>query len=168
MEHKQIWKRVVQIYDKLEEILLCSSLLVATLIIFLQIIMRYVFNNSLTWSEELARYIYIWQIWLGVSLAQRENAHIKVEIFHSLVKNKRIQAIVDFVGTIIWIAFLFFLVYNSAQLVRSMYIRGNLSAALRIPMFLIYAVLPISSGILSIRLIGEGIRQGRIILKKEG
>lgn len=53
-------KKLIYGYDKLEEYLLCGSLVFTTLVVFLQVIMRKVFNNSLTWSEELTRYIFIW------------------------------------------------------------------------------------------------------------
>lgn len=49
-------------------------------VIFLQIIMRYVFNNSLTWSEELGRFIFQWLTWIGISLGARLGQHIKISI----------------------------------------------------------------------------------------
>ena len=57
------------IEEKLEEYFLVISMIAMVVIIFLQVVMRYVFNNSLTWSEEIARYIFLWQIWIGVSYA---------------------------------------------------------------------------------------------------
>lgn len=102
--------KLVYGYDKLEEYVLCASLLLTTLIIFVQVIMRSVFNSSLTWSEELTRYIFIWQIWMGVSIAQKDKAHIKVEILKSFVKNQKVIAVVDVIATILLIAFNIFLV----------------------------------------------------------
>lgn len=58
-------KKVIGFYNSLEAHLLVISLAFTTLLIFVQVVMRYVFNNSLSWSEELARYVFIWQIWLG-------------------------------------------------------------------------------------------------------
>lgn len=43
----------------LEEILCVALMSVMTIIIFVQVIMRYVAHNSLSWSEELARYCFI-------------------------------------------------------------------------------------------------------------
>lgn len=40
---------------------------------------RYVLNDSLSWSEELARYCLIWMSWFGASLALRRGGHIAVE-----------------------------------------------------------------------------------------
>lgn len=61
MEKKSILSRIGNIYNNLEEYLLVVSLVINVLLVFLQVIMRTVFKNSLTWSEELSRYIFIWQ-----------------------------------------------------------------------------------------------------------
>ena len=148
-------KKLIYGYDKLEEYMLCASLVLTTLIIFAQIIMRSVFNNSLTWSEELTRYIFIWQIWLGVSIAQKEKQHIKVELLFNFFKGERFRAVIDIVATLILIAFNIFLVVNGSELVRQMYVRNNVSGAMRLPLYIVYAVLPLSAFILSLRLIGQ-------------
>ena len=57
MEKKSILSRIGNIYNNLEEYLLVVSLVINVLLVFLQVIMRTVFKNSLTWSEELSRYI---------------------------------------------------------------------------------------------------------------
>ena len=60
-------KKVFMLLDKhLEEILLVFGTMVMILLIFYQVVMRRCFNSSIAWSEELARYIFIWQVWLAV------------------------------------------------------------------------------------------------------
>ena len=46
------------------------------LCVFLQVILRYVFNSPMTWSEELARYLFIWCAFLGWIIASRRNSHL--------------------------------------------------------------------------------------------
>ena len=147
--------KLVYGYDKLEEYVLCASLVLTTLIIFVHVIMRSVFNSSLTWSEELTRYIFIWQIWMGVSIAQKDKAHIKVEILKSFVKNQKVIAVVDVIATILLIAFNIFLVTSGIDLVQQMITRGNVSSAMRMPMWIVYIVLPLASGIFTLRLCGQ-------------
>ena len=138
MKKDSFFGKLVYGYDKLEEYVLCASLVLTTLIIFVQVIMRSVFNSSLTWSEELTRYIFIWQIWMGVSIAQKDKAHIKVEILKSFVKNQKFLAVVDVIATILLIAFNIFLVTSGIDLVQQIYI-----------------VLPLASGIFTLRLCGQ-------------
>ena len=155
MKQDGFLKKLIFGYDKLEEYMLCASLVLTTLIIFAQIIMRSVFNNSLTWSEELTRYIFIWQIWLGVSIAQKEKQHIRVELLFNFFKGEKFRAAVDIVATLILIAFNVFLVINGSELVRQMFVRNNVSGAMRLPLYIVYAVLPLSAFILCLRLLGQ-------------
>ena len=150
--------KLVYGYDKLEEYVLCASLVLTTLIIFVQVIMRSVFNSSLTWSEELTRYIFIWQTWMGVSIAQKDKAHIKVEILKSFVKNQKVIAVVDVIATILLIAFNIFLVTSGVELVQQMISRGNVSSAMRMPMWIVYIVLPLASGIFTLRLLAQVVQ----------
>ncbi len=41
-----------------------------------QVVLRYVFNSPMTWSEELARYLFIWCAFLGWIIASRRNGHL--------------------------------------------------------------------------------------------
>lgn len=66
------------IYNHAEEILLVIMFIILVLVIFLQVVMRYVFNNSLSWTEAMGRYIFVWMSWIGVSLGARKGEHIKI------------------------------------------------------------------------------------------
>ncbi len=154
MKKDSFLEKLIFGYDKLEEWILCGSLVLTTLIITTQIIMRNI-GQALIWSEELTRYIFVWQIWLGVSIAQKDKAHINVEIIKSFVKNKTVLAIISIIATLIWIIFNIFLVGAGFELVQQMITRGNVSSALRLPMYLVYVSLPISSAILTLRLLGK-------------
>lgn len=168
MKQDNFFKKLICGYNKLEEYLLCGSLVVTTFIIFAQIIMRSLFNSSLTWSEELTRYIFIWQIWLGVSIAQKEKQHIKVELLFSFIKNEKFKDVVDIVATLILIAFNIFLIINGSELVGQMIARHNLSGAMRLPMYIVYIVLPLSAGILCLRLVGQIVGDIKSLFSKKG
>lgn len=161
-------KKLIYGYDKLEEYLLCASLVVTTLIVFTQVIMRFCFNSSLTWSEELTRYIFIWQIWLGASIAERENEHIYLEIVNSLVKNEKIKEFIRILADLIMIAFNVFLVVKGFELVQQMITRGNVSGAMRMPMYYVYLALPVSSLIMSLRLIGKLFVNVKLLFGRKG
>ncbi len=55
--------------DHFEEALIVLLMAAMTVLIVVQIFMRYVVQESLTWSEELARYIFVWATYLGVPTA---------------------------------------------------------------------------------------------------
>lgn len=102
-----------------------------------------------------------------MSIAQRDKQHIKVELLKSLVKNEKAIAAVDIFATLVWIAFNVFLVINGSELVSQMVTRGNLSGAMRLPMWIVYSVLPLSSFILSLRLLGQVVEDIKKTAGKE-
>ena len=155
MKQENLFKKIIFGYDKLEEVVLCLSLVATTLIIFMQIIMRSVFNSSLTWSEELTRYIFIWQIWLGVSIAQKQKQHIRVELLFSIFKSEKFKDVIEIIATLIMIAFNIFLIYYGIEVVMQMISRGNLSGAMRMPMWYVFLSLPVASSIFCLRLVGQ-------------
>ncbi len=50
------------------------------LLVFANVVSRYLFNHSLVWVEELTQYQMIWIAWLGAGLALREGRHVSVDL----------------------------------------------------------------------------------------
>lgn len=144
-------KGLKKFYNDLEAHLLVISLIFTVLLIFVQVILRYVFNSSLSWAEELARYIFIWQIWLGTSVAQRDHAHVRIELF----KAGRKKQIVNLIADAVWLLFCLILIKYGAELVFSIHRRNLVSAAMKLPMYLVYLSLPVSQAAVAVRIIGE-------------
>lgn len=140
-------------YTFLEERVLIFSLVFNTLLIFTQIIMRGAFNASLSWSEELSRYVFIWQIWLGADLAYAYHEHIRVEMIYNWLPNDKARWALDIFVDILWLAFNIFLTYKGTHLCQSMASRHALSSGMRLPLIYVYAALPVSSFFLSLRLV---------------
>ena len=69
--------RIIDVLNRIEEIILVVLFSAMVLIIFIQVIMRKA-NNSLYWSAELGKFLFVWISWLGISIAQRKGEHIKI------------------------------------------------------------------------------------------
>ena len=143
-------KKFARIYDELEAKVLVGSLVFTVAIIFLQIVMRSVFNSSLSWSEELARYIFIWQIWLGMSIGLRENKHIRVELIFNFVKGRGAKTL-NIISSLLCIFLCIFLFYYGGKIVQNALTKHTLSAAMRAPLWLVYLSLPFSCLITGLR-----------------
>ncbi|MCY9876959.1 TRAP transporter small permease [Vibrio natriegens] len=61
--------------------------------IFLQVVMRYIFSNSLPWSEEFVRWCFIWFIWVGVSYGFKTRKHISVTALINLLPKRGVDII---------------------------------------------------------------------------
>ena len=48
-------------------------------VMLIQIVSRYLFNMPLTWPEEVARYVFIWVVFLGAAVAFRAQAHLGMD-----------------------------------------------------------------------------------------
>lgn len=146
-------KKIMDKYSVFEERILVFSLAFNVILVFTQIIMRSVFNFSLSWSEELSRYIFIWQIWLGTSMAYNYKQHIKVELIYDIFKSEKSHKIINLIVSIIWLSFNIFLTIKGIELLISMNNRNVLSSGMRLPLVYIYASLPISSFMVSFRIV---------------
>ncbi|MGD9567591.1 MAG: TRAP transporter small permease [Sedimentibacter sp.] len=147
-------KKLAKFYNSFEEYILVASLVVTVIVIFIQVIARYVFNSSLSWSEEFSRYLFIWQTWLGASVALRDNKHIRLEMMDNKFGPKGYHALM-IIADVIWLIFDIFLVISGTELVSQQLRRGTKSSGLGIPLAFVYASLPVSSFVIAIRILVE-------------
>jgi TRAP-type C4-dicarboxylate transport system permease small subunit len=155
-------RRASAIYNKLEEILLVASLAFTVAIIFYQVVMRYVFNDSPSWTEEVARYVFIWQIWLGTSVAMKGGKHIRVELVNGLfVKKNRLigKNLMEILILLLWISLTVFLTVGGIAYVLTLHERGALSPGIRVPLMYVYAAVPVSCFAVTIRLLALLVRE---------
>lgn len=157
-----------KLWDHLEEYILVYSMMFSVALVFLQVIMRYVFSSSLSWSEELARYLFLWQIWLGASYAVKERKHLRIEAVQSMIKSVRGKIRFELVALFLWLVFSIFMVYKGGELVKLLFVRGQVSPAMRVPMAYAYASVPVGCLLMSIRLIAEIRTMFKEYLSAEG
>lgn len=140
--------------DHLEGTLLVVLLSVTSILVFLQVIMRFVFQNSLTWSEELARYLFIWMIYIGVSYGIKKRSHLTVDVLDALLE-PRGRYISNIIVDVVLILFMGLMTYYGFNIVLR---AARLSAALSIPMRYVYLA-PVTGFSLSLIRLIQNIRQ---------
>jgi TRAP-type C4-dicarboxylate transport system permease small subunit len=121
-------------------------------LIFVQVVMRYVFLHSLSWSEELARYIFVWQLWLGVSYAAKNQSHIRIRIIENAL-NEGQKKILETVAIVIWFAFGCFVIVQGYKIAVQIGAYKQTSSALGLPMVYAYMAVPVGATLMNIRLI---------------
>ena len=148
---------VKKILKNLDEYILILMLGISTTVIFLQVIMRYVFQNSLSWSEEFARYLFVWQTWLSAGYAVKKGRHLRITSVIDMTSGKK-RVLMELFVLVLWFAFTAFLCANSAMLCVMIYNQGQISTALRIPMWIGYLAIPVGAAYMALQLICEFIR----------
>ncbi|WP_371348616.1 TRAP transporter small permease [Ancylobacter sp. IITR112] len=113
---------------------------------FAQVVSRYVFANSLSWSEELGRYIFVWITFLGMAAAFQSKAHIALDFLLSLLPAKPSRAL-NVVNALLVAAVGVALVVGGASLIK--FGLHQRSAALGLPMYYVYTVIPFSGAALT-------------------
>jgi len=147
-------------FRRFEESILVLTLVVMVILIFGQVVGRYVFGAAPSWTEEMARYIHIFQVWIGASYAVKHRQHIRVGAFIERF-NGLTRKILESVSIIIWFAIALFLAIFGTQLVLASLQNGQVSPALQIPMWIPFIAIPLGGGGMAIRLIQQMIEVWR-------
>ncbi len=140
--------------DNLEEYFLVWTMAIMTVLVFFQVVMRYAFSSSLSWSEELARFIFLWLSWIGASYAVKERSHFRVEMFVNMVKGKT-RIYVEYGILVVWFLFSFAMVWYGTKLIFWLHDMEQVSAAMEIPISWPYASVPAGCTLMCVRLIVE-------------
>lgn len=143
--------------DNFEEYFVVWTMAIMTVLVFCQVVMRYVFSNSLSWSEELARYIFMWLSWIGASYAVKERSHFRVEMFANLLKGP-LRKKFELVILVIWFVFALIMAWLGTKLMIFLMETDQTSAAMEIPMAWVYASVPVGCGLMAVRLIVEIVK----------
>lgn len=106
----------------------------------IQVLYRYVLNNSLAWSDELGRYIFLWTVFLGGTMLVKSNLNPS---FGSVVNSlgPKGKAVFILIGRVLVLGFCVDLLILSLRVLPT--VGTALSAALQISMFYLYLIFPI-------------------------
>ena len=122
-------------------------MLLMTVAVCLQILFRYVFNIPLGWSEEMARFAFVWVSFFGASALMRIREHINVAIFVDRFPT-RLRAIAVFLANLVAVICVYFFIVGGVALTTNEW--RQLAPAMEIAMGWVYLAIPISSGLMGI------------------
>jgi TRAP-type C4-dicarboxylate transport system permease small subunit len=135
---------------KAEAAVLITLVAVMTLIVFLQVVYRYVLVQPLYWSEELARYLFIWLSILGATLALQKRGHFGLDFFYRMLPDQKRQFLQILIGLFVGGVVLVILI-QGIKLVQATVLQQ--SPAMGISMGWAYACLPVGAGLMVIHLV---------------
>jgi len=151
------------ILNNLEEYLCIFLLSVMSLTVLLQVLTRFLIDMPLRWTEELAVYILSWVSFLGASVGIKRWAHIGVEAFVILLP-KRMQHYTQLLSLVLCMVFFSVMFFFGLEIVQKQFSTGQVSPAMRIPMYLAYLSVPVGGAFMLLR----SIQLFRHILLKGG
>lgn len=136
--------------EHLEETLLIALLAMMTMIMGIQIVCRYALNASLTWSEELTRYLFIWSGFLSISYCIKKWISIKIDQIMNMLPKSWYMVCQLLLNIILFLLF-FYLAIHAFTYLQGSIASGQRSPALGLPMYMVQSAPLVGFGLASIR-----------------
>jgi len=125
------------------------------ILIFVQVVARYIFHHSLHFSEELARYLFVWTVFLCIPVVQRMGGHMTVGVITERISGMPLK-IFRIVACTLTFVFMLIILQNGIMMVQRTSFQT--SPAMQIKMSYIYYALPIGASAMLLNMLEELIR----------
>ncbi len=134
-----------------EEWTLFIIVIAALIALFFNVVLRYGFNYTLAWSEELVRIVIIYSTFVGASVAVKQRAMIRidavVQIFPKLKKG------LTFYTNILMLVFAGMMIYYGYEMTHLQFLTHQKTIIMQIPLVIVYAVMPVTGMMVFLRTI---------------
>ncbi len=142
-------KRVLEDFERWISIVLIACL---SILLFIEVLFRYIFYTSVGWIGEITGFMFIWFIYLSISHITKKGTHIRVEIVSMLLPRNWLRYL-DMCTNLLWLAFNLLMTYYGIQLVLSVIRYPFRTPILDISMAYPYAIIPLVFGTMIVRLL---------------
>ena len=129
------------------------AVLVATTL--LQVLSRYVLRHPFDWTEEAARYIFVWVAMLGAGMAAKDRAHFFVDLLLERMPPTLRKYVTVFIG-VVSSAFLLVISWAAVELALSNGVQD--SPVLTIPMSIPYFAIPVGLGLMALFAVSDTVQ----------
>ena len=123
--------------------------MVALLSLFVNVVLRYVFNYSLSWSEELVREVIIYTTLIGCSAAIKNRSMIKIDAVVQLVP--RLKTPLTYFSHLMTMIFSCMMIYYGWKMALLQIMTNQKTIILQIPLVYLYAILPLMGTMMFLR-----------------
>ena len=144
-----------KILDYIEESLVCVCLVVMTALTFVNVVARYVFSASLSFSEEITTYLFVLLSLLGSAIAAKRGAHLGLTIISDRVGPKA-GRVLGIISMAFATAFSALICYFGFFMALNQFNKGQLTAGTQLPEWIFGSFVPIGALFVTIRF-GENL-----------
>jgi TRAP-type C4-dicarboxylate transport system permease small subunit len=147
----KILRKLDMFMTKLEEWMLFIIVMTGLLSLFANVVLRYGFNYTLAWSEELVRIVIIYSTFVGASVAVKQRAMIRIDAIVQIFP--RLKPGLTIYSNLFMLFFAFMMVYYGYQMTALQYMTHQKTVCMEIPLVIIYSIMPIMGVMMFIRTI---------------
>ena len=150
--------RVDNILDKFVKVfesMMITASIIMVVVMFAQVILRYVFKTGFPWTEELSRFTMIYLVFIGSIVLAHENSHISVTILDETLKGYALKILkcLQYLITILYCAIMAKIGFASLPIVKM-----QLSPNMRITMDKIYVIIPVCCAFMLLYTVRRAVR----------
>ncbi len=142
----------LRIINRAEEAIICSLLVITTLLVFVDVVMRFGFNTGFMWSQELTLHMSAWMVLFGASYGLKVGSHIGMDAFVKLFPSTG-RRILTSIAAILAIVYCSLIFYGSWVYLAKMHLIDIELEDIPIPAWLAHSVLLIGFMMLIVRLL---------------
>ena len=157
----------MHLLDRVEEIVAAVCLSVMTVLAFANVVARYVFSASFSFSEEITTYLFVLLSLLGTAIAARRRAHLGLTILTDLVSPK-VRRILHIIGYLFAVAITGAIFYYGILMVISQRQLGQVTANMQWPEWIFGSFVPVGALLATIRFAQVLVEEIRGNGEKEG
>jgi C4-dicarboxylate transporter DctQ subunit len=143
---------MLRFLNRLEEGLLSLLLAAMTVLTFVQVVLRYVFNTGLLWALEATTYMFAWMVLIGISYGVRAHAHLGVDAAVKLFPAKA-QRVLGLVAVAVSLTYAAYMLRGSWVYVAKLHMIGVEAQDIPLPRWLLSSALPIGFSLFALRLL---------------
>lgn len=136
-------KLLTRFMDNIERRVISLLFIEVVVVGTMQVIWRFLLKASLSWSEELLRYSFVWITFLAASVAVPVDGHVNVGLLIKKLKGNKKKSII-ILNYIICFIFSVCILFLAIKILNVLFVTGQKSAAMQIPMYILYLAIALS------------------------
>lgn len=142
---------IEKVMDGIERYAASIALMAVVVIMFSNVIGRYVFSNALSWADEASRYMMVICVFAAISTNFKTRGHIGVDAFVKLVVPEKGRPYMAIFADVVSLGFCVMVTYYGYQLVKKLTAMHQVSPSLQLPMAIPYSLVLLGMALSSVR-----------------
>ncbi len=151
-------KKILFFLKHFEEIIAGILFIAMVIVINVEVFNRYFLLSPGAYSEEIAKYLFIWSVFFAMVYAVKENAHIITDVIPEKTP-KYIQNLIDIASIVIFILFSIFMIYYGYIYTVKMYQFERLTEAMGAPLYYFCVSVPVGFSLVLLRLVQQLVKK---------
>jgi len=160
----RFFKKLDKAASHVEEWTLFIIVMAALISLFFNVVLRYGFNYTLAWSEELVRIVIIYSTFVGASVAVKQRAMIRIDAIVQIFP--KLKTGLTFYTNILMLVFAGMMIFYGYKMTHLQLLTNQKTIIMQIPLVIVYAIMPVTGVMVFLRTVQVMIQDAVAISKQ--